>query len=429
MKSVGTKNSGAGSDRVVLATLFICIIALNFILLWAQRDKMVFGWADFRSSYSEGILFRGNPASRMYDYSLQAEIQERIFPAVSSPGIALAYDHPPYELGIFLPFSYLPYSAAYYAWIVLTLMLALIAGISMAKSLPQLSSYWKPFGVALIVAAYPFLMLIRQGQDTALALILLTAAWLRLRREADSGAGYFLGAGLFKFQLFIPLALLLAIWRPKILKGFTISGAIVTILSIAMVGPSGVTSYVSLLLRMAGNSTSAASEQYAMDARSMPNLRGLVYGIASGGGGAVPAALAKVVPIFIAVASFAIFAVAAVVLYRVRKNSGEITDLIFASALTVALVVSFHLQMHDLTLLALAFALVLNWILGASGERKKRYWIYIALMATFYVMPFALLLTRYRMLCLYGAVLIALAALNLRYATREFSSEKLAGQN
>jgi hypothetical protein len=139
-----------------------------------------------------------------------------------------------------------------------------------------------------------------------------------------------------------------------------------------------------------------------------------------------------VVPIFIAVASFAIFAGAAVVLYRVRKESREIveiTDLVFAGALTVALVVSFHLQMHDLTLLALPFALLLNWILGASGERKKRYWIYIALMAMFYVMPFALLLTRYRMLCLYGAVLIALAALNLLYATREFSSEKLAGQN
>ncbi len=432
MKSVGTKNSGAGSDRVVLVTLFICICAFNFILLWAQRDKMAFGWADFRSSYSEGILYRENPAARMYDYSLQAEVQERLFPLVSSPGIALAYDHPPYELGIFLPFSYLPYSAAYYAWIALTLMLALVAGIWAAKNLPYLSDYWKPFGVALIVAAYPFLMLIRQGQDTAVALILLTAAWLALRRESDSGAGYYLGAGLFKFQLFIPLALLLAIWRPKILKGFTISGAIVTILSIAMVGPSGVTSYVSLLLRMAGNSTSAASEQYAMDARSMPNLRGLVYGVASGGGGAVPAALARVVPIFIAVASFAIFAGAAVVLYRVRKESREIveiTDLVFAGALTVALVVSFHLQMHDLTLLALPFALLLNWILGASGERKKRYWIYIALMATFYVMPFALLLTRYRMLCLYGAVLIALAALNLLYATREFSSEKLAGQN
>jgi hypothetical protein len=429
MKSVGTKNSGAGSDRVVLATLFFCICAFNFILLWAQRDKLAFGWADFRSSYSEGILYRENPAARMYDYSLQAEIQNRLFSEVSTPGIALAYDHPPYELGIFLPFSYLPYEAAYYAWVALTLILAVIAGILAAKNLPHLSGYWKPFAVSLIVAAYPFLMLIRQGQDTALALILLAAAWLRLRRESESGAGYFLGAGLFKFQLFIPLGLLLAIWRPKILKGFTISGAIVTILSIAMVGPSGVTSYVSLLLRMAGNSTAAASEQYAMDARSMPNLRGLVYGIASGGGGAVPAGLAKMVPIIIAVASFAIFAGAAVVLYRVRRNSGEIVDLIFAAALTVALVVSFHLQMHDLTLLALPFALTLNWILGRSGEAGKRNWIYIALMASFYVMPFALLLTRYRMLCLYGAVLIALAALNLRYVAREPFSRKVAAQN
>lgn len=413
-----TKKSAAGSDRIVLAALLLCICTFNFILLWAQRDKMEFGWADFRSSYSEGILYRENPASKMYDYSLQAEIQNQLFPKVSHPGIALAYDHPPYELWIFLPFSYLSYAGAYYAWVGLTLLLAVIAGIWLARNLPQLSEYWSPFAVALIIAAYPFLMLIRQGQDTALALIVLVAAWVRLRRESDSAAGFILGLGLFKFQLFIPLALLLAIWRPKIFKGFTISGAIVTILSMAIVGLSGVASYVSLLLRMAGNSTSAASEQYAMDARSMPNLRGLVYGIASGGGGAVPAALAKVVPIFIAAASLAIFCGAALALYRIRKRSTEITDLVFAAALSVALVVSFHLQMHDLTLLALPFALLLNWIVGRGGGGRKRQAWYIALMASFYVMPFALLLTRYRMLCLYGAVLMALAALNLRYVAR-----------
>ncbi len=226
--------------------------------------------------------------------------------------------------------------------------------------------------MALIIAAYPFLMLIRQGQDTAIALLVLVAAWLRLRGGSDSRAGFYMGMGLFKFQLFIPLALLLAIWRPKILKGFTISGAGVALLSMVMVGPRGVLSYVSLLLRMAGNSTSAASEQYAMDARSMPNLRGLVYGIASGAGGAVPAALAKFVPIFIAVASFAIFVGAALILYRARTNPRDITDHVFAAALTVALVVSFHLQMHDLTLLTMAFALALNWMAGNRKDNESR---------------------------------------------------------
>ncbi len=127
MKSPQARGAGAGSDRVVVAALFLCVCAFNFVLLWAQRDKLAYGWADFRSSYSEGILYRGHPASEMYDYSLQAEIQNRLFPKVSVPGIALAYDHPPYELGIFLPFSYLPYAPAYYLWVSLTVLLAIIA--------------------------------------------------------------------------------------------------------------------------------------------------------------------------------------------------------------------------------------------------------------------------------------------------------------
>ena len=152
-----------------------------------------------------------------------------------------------------------------------------------------------------------------------------------------------------------------------------------------------------------------------MDARSMPNLRGLVYGIMSHGADSIPAALAKVVPIATVVASLVILAIAATLLLKIRTSSSATTDLVFASALTVALAVSFHLQIHDLTLLAVAFALVINFMLEQAKLTHDRSYLraQILLMIPFFVMPLALLLTRYRLLFLFGIGVLGISIISL----------------
>ena len=253
MTSLRTSLALRLDHRVSMGMLCLSICALNAVLLFGQRDNIRIGWEDFRSFYSESILYRSHPGPEMFNYALQADVQNQLFPEVSTPHVALAYDHPPFELVVFLPFSYLSYVLAFYMWASFTTLLAVVAGILLGRGLPRLTSYWKSFAPGLIVASYPFLMLIRQGQDTALALIVMVAAWTNLRRNSDSVAGFWLGLGLFKFQVFIPFALLLACWRPKILKGFASSAALLGIVSVAMIGFPGVRSYVSLLTAMAGD--------------------------------------------------------------------------------------------------------------------------------------------------------------------------------
>ena len=152
----------------MLGVICLCICTLNAVILYGQRHNISLGYPDFKIYYSEALLYRTHPGAAMYDYALQAREQNRLFPAISTPGRALPYNHPPYELLLFLPLSYLSFEVAFYSWMGLTFLLTVTAGILLARSLQNLTDYWRPFAVALILASYPYLVLLLQGQTRVL---------------------------------------------------------------------------------------------------------------------------------------------------------------------------------------------------------------------------------------------------------------------
>lgn len=396
--------------RLFLGVVALCILVSNLVLFYVKRDGLPY--RDFKIFYSGARILHDYPGTELYNFDLQARVQTELLHI--KPEEALPYNHPPFELLLFLPVISLPYSAAFYLWIAVSMACAIAGARMIGKELPRLLEIWQWIPYALVVCLFPFFMVILEGQDSALALLLLAGAWISIRRGADARGGFWLGLALFKFQVFVPLAFILAFRKPKLLKGFSISAALLGLISLIMIRPAGVISYLYSLTGMARASSRGVSLKFGMDPRLIPNLRGLAYGIVSGAGGALSPELAKAV--VVAVSLLSVLAVVWAVRRVMAKQADSIEgfDLAFSIAVTASVLLSFHILAHDLVLLALPFAIVVERFVAAGKKRNPRFAGFVFLMSLFYVYAVYLFLFAWSQVYWLGAVSIAFAYLMSR---------------
>jgi Glycosyltransferase family 87 len=354
-------------------------------------------------------MLRTYPGTQLYDFDLQARLQTALLHI--DPEETLPYNHPPFELILFLPLIAFAYTPAFYLWTAISMACGLLSAVLIGRELPRLQKIWRAMPYALVVCLFPFFMVILEGQDSALALLLLVAAWIALRNSADARGGFWLGLALFKFQIIIPLAFILAFRKPKLLKGFSVSAALLAVISLILIRSAGVISYLYALTGMAQASSHGVSLKYGMDPRLIPNLRGLLYGIVSGGSKSLTHPWALGVVAAAAVIS------ALILLWTIRQitaqqaDSIEAFDLAFGLAVIVSMLLSFHILAHDLVLLALPFAIVLSWITMPDAARSARFPAFLVSISMFYVFPFYLLLFGFSKVYWLGAILLVQAFL------------------
>lgn len=338
----GTRSSSVAvaSSRpgcLILAVLVIGLNAAFFLLIQRSNADLLKG--DFKMFYTAAVALRSGHAADLYNRDYYMSMQHRLLPSLPASDTK-TYTHPPYELIIFWPLSFLSYKVAGYCWLVTSILLGIACG-------RMLASY------VAVLGLFSFLAMLLEQQDSILALLILICCWRALRGGREVLAGFLLGLALFKFQIVLPLALVLLFWRPAIWKGLAMSGALVALLSLVLVGPAGIRSYLRYVSAMARESTAAVSQRYQMDPRTNPTLRGLTYELISGGRVAVSGSAARAVPLAAALLDLLCIAVAAKFM---RSNAPAETK--FAVAVLSALLVSFHLLMHDLVWLAIPFTLL-----------------------------------------------------------------------
>ncbi len=187
-----------------------------------------------------------------------------------------------------------------------------------------------------------------------LLLLLFVLAVICLDRGNDALAGALLAAGLFRPQLVVPLVVLLAIRRWRVLVGFAPVALVLGGASVAIMGWRGPLDYVRFVFRLEG--TPAAR---AFGPEAVPNLRGLIAELPG-----LSASRPLTTLLFLA-ASLGVFFVA---LRRIRSRPRSIVYSSSLAAVTTILV-SFHALVYDLSLLLpMAFFLLAQLI---EGEEKK----------------------------------------------------------
>jgi hypothetical protein len=340
------------SRRAVIAYL-IGMLLLDLVVAWNARALIQKGYPDFSTFYAAGITVREHLGPQMYDEATQYQIEQRFSSGVTIRQGALPYIHPPFEALLFVPLTAIPYVWAYLLWDTIGLAALGLSLQLLRARIPLLQQASTSFWFLASFALFPVFLGFLQGQDSMLVLLVLVIIYVRLSRGADFSAGCWMGLGLFRFHLMLPLIFLL-LWqkRGRAIAGLASVLALVILLSALAAGWQSTIQYplhVWRLEKVMGVHGTVIPLQLA-------NLRGLLTWIA---------------PFLSKVASDAIvFAISLVLLVFTartwRISRANTFDLGFAFTMIVTVLISYHTMPYDLVILILPLILLGNHLFRAG---------------------------------------------------------------
>lgn len=385
-------------------TLILLVFVFSLAAFAGSRLVDSLLGADFPDFYCAARMLAEGHGHQLYDAEIQRQYQARYAGRVGT-----LYIHPPFEAVLYLSVAWLPLRPAYLFWSFLNLAF-LAAALRLLANEGLLPWDWR-LVLAASLTFVPLLLCLVQGQDSSLLLLLVVLAFASLHRGRAFSAGCWLGVGLFKFQLVLPLLLVLVLTqsrsaRSALAKGFSLVALALGGLSAAISGWSVFTVYPKFLAHLRAQSFAGITPQ------AMANFRGLTC--------------------FLFHRDQSLWAVAAVSILSAAALIKTLTgwkhvrlasylrpmvlrpvefDVAFANTVLFALLVSYHLNPHDLSLLLLPMVLVLRDTAGTTLTNSSRRLI-IALSAVLFLPPLHLLALRAHAYALVSIPLIALFAVS-----------------
>lgn len=342
--------------KTVGRLFLVAMVATHAFFLWNMRHVMAHGDPDFTVYYTAGRMLRENQGHQLYDSQAQLAVQREFASRAQTRNNPLPYIHPPFEALIFLPLTFLPYTAAFAVWNLLNLGMLLAASHLLRGSVESLRLIsWGDLYLALL-AFFPVFANLHQGQDAILLLLVVLLAFRAWDRGEDFAAGLWVGAGLFKYHLILPLAAVLVLWRGrKFLLGLLTTASAAILISLALVGWREALVYPGFTWHVLSQPLLGR-----IPFRQLPNLVGLIAGWSS------KEYAGWLLPAIVLVCSIVLLAIA-VRMGRGAEN-GSIARMAFACALTSALFVGYSTNTYDLCLLALPITLVIDHVVREPAD-------------------------------------------------------------
>lgn len=268
--------------RELLLGLLPLLIGFQIIAWIIYLPISLHGLADFRTLYASAYMTRKHHGNEIYDTAKLLQFKEQLAP-LGKP-FPQPMDHPAYENIVFLPLSYLRYRTAFLVFAFINICMVAICLWLLQPVFMRLSRRWKFFPLLLFLAFFPVTRAITQGQDSVLLLALLAGAFVCFENGAEIEAGLLTGAGLFKFQIVLPIALLFLLWkRWRFATGFALSSFLAVLISWWLVGTQGTLQYVSILAQLSTKlRTDADVVHSSASPLAMLDLRGLISAILQG---------------------------------------------------------------------------------------------------------------------------------------------------
>jgi Glycosyltransferase family 87 len=371
-----------------LKSVILLVVVATVVAMLGERLPDSLRGTDFPDFYCAARMLLDGHGNQLYDAGLQHQYQARY-----SGRVGTLYIHPPFEAALYLVVAWLPVRRAYVLWSVLNLALLAAAVRRLAKQALPLCD-WRIL-LAASLTFVPLLLCLFQGQDSVLLLLLVILAFTALRRDRAAAAGCWLGLGLFKFHFVLPLVLVLALTQDRdsrraLTKAFTSVASVLAGLSAVISGWSVFRVYPDFLLHLQEHRFAGIFPQ------AMANFRGLVYLVSYHDHSAW------------AITGLSILSAAALlkILFDWKHNrlasdqNGAIEiqsdfDLAFANTVLFSLLVSYHCNPHDLSLLLLPISLLLHRTLPRNPDRpRSTNWIALGLLGILFLPPLHLLVLR-----------------------------------
>jgi len=337
------------------------MLGMHAFFLWSMRSRIARGDPDFTAFYTAGQMLRLGRRAELYDPAAQQAVQRGFSTDSDLRRGPLRYIHPPFEALLFLPFAFLSYGGAFALWDVLNL--GLVAAISLLLRRTLLSDFdlrlWEV--VLALLAFFPVFANLFQGQDAIVLLLVVVLAFRSLDLRADFVAGCWLGAGLFRYHLVIPLVLIFALWgRRKIVLGFAVAAGAALLVSLTLVGWQATIQYPGYLWLWASVPGFGRTPPSLL-----PNLLGLMTGWS----------LLDNIQGLLQLAVLALSIGVVIMVARMKKaaNDPRFFNLSFACAVVAALLVGYNTSTYDLCLLVLPLALVARYCYRELPQRREEF--------------------------------------------------------
>lgn len=322
-----------------------------------MRTRIAKGDPDFTAYYTAGRVLREGLGSRLYDAKIQESVQREFTSDADIRSGPLSYIHPPFEALLFLPLTFLPYTAAFTLWntINLGLLCAICMLLRQSVGLLRHLALWKLVLIAL--AFFPIFANFHQGQDAIALLFLVLLGFRALENGEEFTAGLWLGLAVFKYQLIFPLFLVMALWKGRrFAAGFATTASGAAAISVAIVGWHGALEYPPYAWRVVSGPGFGGAPY-----RQLLSLQGLVAGW--------PCVDKVGWPVEMAV-SVATLALLVVVVRCPGATKSQTTFRLCASCAVIAvLLCGFSTSSYDLSLLVLPLAFVAEHSFSDSTEK------------------------------------------------------------
>lgn len=315
---------------IVLSLLLFFAIALAFCDYNFRRDTR---HLDFRAFYAAGQMVADGAGSRLYDMAAQKEYQRRTIPDLRQE--IYPFPYPPATALLYVPLTWLSLRAAYDVWCIVSIVLLAFSLEELRRNvLPEAKLAWT---LPLSLLYIPIGATLVNGQTSALELSVFTAAFMLFLSRRDFPAGLVLAVGLVKFNFVVPFVLVAVFARRgRLVAGFLVGAGLFVGICMMVAGARFPASYWHFLASYPVQAATITAWP-----PSMPNLRGLLFMI-----------FRHEPPLWI------VLAVSVPFLWQAARGERS-RETGFAAALLAGILLSYHANLHDLTLLVLpAFVVV-----------------------------------------------------------------------
>ncbi|HEV2492762.1 MAG TPA: glycosyltransferase family 87 protein [Terriglobia bacterium] len=357
--------------KIVNSALAIILaggIYLGIVLHPVVKQNVDGGYFDFIVLYTGGSIVKEGHARHLYDYDVQRAVQLR----VAGRETPLPFNRTPFEALALAPLALFPYVWAYRIWTLVNFLLIGLTAYVLRAYLENVHSLFLRV-VLVLSASIPLFVGLVQGQDSLLMLFLFTLTFVSLKEHRESRAGFLLALALFKAQYVVPFVLIFFMKRRwKMVSAFLGVAVLLGLLSLSLIGWSGVADWVYLLREQNTRLPSAAVRaDKAILSSAMPNLRGFLDAVLVSR--VSPTALSTLVGLGSVV----------LLVWGIQRwgagywSDDRAFDLLFALNLVVALMVSYYEFIHDLVLIGLPILLVFSYFETSPLTRSPRRLIFI----------------------------------------------------
>jgi glycosyl transferase family 87 len=371
------RSAVASGVKTVILLIFLSALAATI----GPRFPLSLQATDFPDFYCAARMLAEGHGHQLYDAGVQRECQ-----AHYAARVGTLYIHPPFEAVLYLAVAWLPLRHAYWLWSVISVAFLGLA----ARRLTKEALFPWDWRLLLVVwlTFVPLLLCLVQGQDSILLLLLVTLACAALRHGRAFAAGCWLGLGLFKFQLVVPLALLIVLIygkesRARLAEGFGLVALALAGLSAAICGWSVFTIYPQFLLHLQAQTFAGIIPE------AMANVRGLTYLFFHSDQSLWAIAAVSILSVGALVKTLTYWRHVRLTAYRgPTATRQDEFDRAFAYAVLFALLVSYHLNPHDLSLLLLPISVLLHQTLaGARRQLNRSGWMALGLLGVLFLPP------------------------------------------